>query len=239
MNNNNSIYLIPISIIVAGLLMGCGFYFGGKSIIRNLANPQVANDQQQAQGQAPKVDIKDINTNTEPFIGNPNAPVTIAYWSDYQCPFCKQFETGTMQDILKNYVDNNKVKIVFKDFQFLGPDSGTEALFARAIWNLYPDKYFAWREAVFAKQDNENSGFGDQASVLALTKTISGIDASKVTAAIDSNKDAYQKAIDADRAEGTKVGINGTPAFVIGKQAFTQGAPSYTEFSQALDAELK
>jgi len=236
MNNTQQYLLIPASIVVAGLLVAVGIFFGGKSFGPNATNPQGANQQQ---AQAPNVDIKNINTNNEPFIGNGNAPVTIAYWSDYQCPFCKQFEENAMQDIMKNYVANNKVKIVFKDFQFLGDDSDTEALFARSIWSLYPDKFFAWREAVFAKQDGENTGFGDQASVLAVTKTISGIDTAKVTADINANKDAYKKAIDADRAEGTKSGINGTPAFIIGKQAFTSGAPAYADFSQAIDAELK
>ena len=144
-------YLIPASIVVAGLLVAVGIFFGGKSASPSVANPQVANQQ----AQAPAVDIKDVNTNNKPFIGNPNAKVTIAYWSDYQCPFCKQFETTTFQDIVKNYVTTNKVKVVFKDFQFLGPDSGTDALFARSIWNLYPDKYFAWREAMTNKQSGK------------------------------------------------------------------------------------
>ncbi|MFA6296978.1 MAG: thioredoxin domain-containing protein [Candidatus Paceibacterota bacterium] len=227
-------YLIPASIVVAGLLVAVGIFFGGKGTGPNVINPQAANQQPQAQ----KVDIKNVNTKDEPFIGNPNAKVTIAYWSDYQCPFCKQFETTTFQDVVKNYVTTNKVKIVFKDFQFLGPDSGTAALFARSIWNLYPDKYFVWREALTNKQDAENGGFGDQASIVAMTKTISGIDANKVVADIDTNKDNYKKAIDADRAEGAKFGINGTPGFILGNQTLS-GAVGYPQFSQALDAELK
>jgi len=227
-------YLIPASIVVAGLLVAVGIFFGGKTNSPSAANPQ-GGDQQ---AQALKVDIKDVNTKDDPFIGNPNAKVTIAYWTDYQCPFCKQFETTTFQDIVKNYVSTNKVKIVFKDFQFLGPDSGTAALFARSVWSLYPDKYFTWREALTNKQDAENGGFGDQASIVALTKTISGIDADKVVADINTNKDTYQKAIDADRTEGTKFGINGTPGFIVGKQVLS-GALGYAQFSQVLDAELK
>ncbi|MBI2023890.1 thioredoxin domain-containing protein [Candidatus Giovannonibacteria bacterium] len=67
--------------------------------------------------------IVDVDIKNEPFIGDPNAPVTIAYWSDFQCPFCQRFEQNTLPTLVDQYVKTGKVKIVFKDFQFLGPDS--------------------------------------------------------------------------------------------------------------------
>lgn len=112
-----------------------------------------------------KVNVKDVVTAGEPYLGNPGAPATIAFWSDFQCPYCKSFETGgvpqiptpaAMPDIVKNYVDTGKAKIIFKDFAFLGPDSDTAALWGRAVWELYPAQYMAWRAAMYEAQDGEN-----------------------------------------------------------------------------------
>ena len=112
-----------------------------------------------------KVNVRDVLTAGEPSLGNPNAPITIAFWSDFQCPYCKSFETGgvpqiptpaAMPEIVKNYVDTGKAKIVFKDFAFLGPDSDTAALWGRAVWELYPVQYMAWRTAMYEAQDGEN-----------------------------------------------------------------------------------
>lgn len=224
-------FLTPISILIAGLIIAV-------AITRsNRAPAAVPTTGTGAPTQA-AVNIKDVHTDKEPFVGNTNAPVTLAYWSDFQCPFCKKFETESFRQIMDNYVNTGKVKIVFKDFQFLGPDSATAALSARAIWDLYPDRYFDWREALFAKQDNENGGFGDEASVMALTKTISGIDVDKVAVKIKEKSAEYQKAIDADRDEATKFGIQGTPGFVTGTKMIP-GAVAYSSFATAIDAQLK
>ncbi len=183
-------------------------------------------------------DITKINMAGAPFIGNPNAKVAIAYWSDFQCPYCKKFETIVFPTILKNYVATGKVAVVFKDYSFLGPDSETAAVYARAVWNVYPQQYFAWRTAMFDAQDKENADFGDETSIVKLTETISGIDTAKVQADVAKNKNAYIQSIDADKAEAEKFGIQGTPSFITG----TQLIPGYSEFAtfaKALDAQLK
>ncbi len=143
-------YATPVSIIVAALIIALAIVY-----THFAPTPQGGNN---AAAVAPSVDIKKVNIAGDPYIGNPNAPVTIAYWSDYQCPFCKQFEETTLMELKSTYVDTGKVKVVFKDFQFLGEDSLTAALYARAVWELYPSEYFAWRIAIFSKQDDE----GDQ-----------------------------------------------------------------------------
>jgi protein-disulfide isomerase len=184
------------------------------------------------------VDIKNVKTAGEPYIGSPNAPVVIAYWSDYQCPFCKQFETTTFQTIVQNYVSTGKVDVVFKDFSFLGPDSDTAAVYARSVWALYPSEFFAWRTAIFNAQDGENTGFGDEASILKTTATVPGIDTAKLSADVAANRDAYQKAVDDDKAEAASFGIEGTPSFITGTKLL-QGVQDYPTFSSALDAQLK
>ena len=195
----------------------------------------------------PKVNIKDVKTDGDPFIGSATAPVTIAFWSDFQCPFCKSAEVGgvpqiptppSIPEIIKNYVDMGKVKIVFMDFAFLGNDSITAALYNRSVWKLYPTQYFAWRTAMYVAQDAENSGFGNATSIDKLNATIPGLDAAKIAADVEANKAVYQAMIDFDKAEAQKVGVNATPSFVIGTEVI-QGAYPYPTFQTAIDALLK
>jgi len=230
-NETNSKFL-PIAVVAAGLLIA-------GAVLWNGSHPSAAPTGTAPGGAAPSANIKDIKTDGDPFLGSANAPVTIAFWSDFQCPFCKNFELGTLPQIIKNYVDTGKVKIVFMDFTFLGNDSTTAALYSRSVWKLYPDQYFAWRTAMYTAQDQEgDQGFGNAASIDTLDATVSGIDAAKVAADVKANASTYQAAIDADKAEAQKAGVNATPSFVIGTQII-QGAYPYANFQAAIDAALK
>ncbi len=226
-----------MSIMAAGVLVALAIVFTHYAPIVQQA-PAGNNPQQQAAAVL-AVDIKDVNIDGTPFIGDKNAPVTVAYWTDYQCPFCKRFETTTLPQIMDNYVKAGKVKVVFKDFPFLGDDSITGAIYGQAVWELYPDKYFTWREAMFNAQDDEgDQGFGDDTSINKLDATITGIDAAKITKAVADNNDKYTKIVNAEKTEGGKFGVNGTPGFVIDKQSIS-GAQPYTVFQTAIDALLK
>ncbi len=196
-------------------------------------------------GDVAAVDIKDVKTEGSPMIGDPNAPVTVAVWFDYQCPFCKQFEETTLASVYNDYVKDGKVKIVYKDFQFLGQyskiagrdDSITAALFARAVWDTAPEKFQEWFLAVAAAQDEENAGFGDAASLTTLTRGIAGIDTDRVLSVMETKKAEFTAAIQADQAEGQSLGINGTPAAIIGTTLIS-GAQPYAKVKPLIDAEL-
>lgn len=225
----------PMAIVLAGALVAGALYASGSRGGAVAAAPQ---------GSAPAaaaaaVDVKDVKiTASVPYIGRPNARLTMAYWSDYQCPFCKQFETVVLPTLIKEYVDTGKLRIVFKDFPFLGDDSTTAALYKYAVWEAYPDKFFLWQQAMFKSQDDEGDrGFGDEASILKLIGTIPGMDANTLKALVAKNKDAYTKNITEDRDEGAKMGIQGTPGFVIGNQMIA-GALPLENFKATIDALL-
>ena len=227
---------IPAAIIIAGVLIAGAVLIGTKGI--NRPSIATAPNQQVTQPSASTVDIAKVKVAGQPFIGNPNAPVTIAYWFDYQCPFCKRFETDVMPQLITDYVKTGKVKIVYKDFQFLGQDSQTAGIVARAVWEVAPDKFYEWHKAMYDKQDNENSGWGNKDDVLALTKTILGADASKVAQLILSKQVEYQKVIDEDKAEGSSFGVSGTPSVIVGKQMIV-GAQPYSAVKQLIDLALQ
>jgi len=221
-----------VSIIVAGVIIAGAIVFA----TRQPAPPVAANPQPQV---APAVDVSKVKTDGDPFIGNADAPVTMAYWYDYQCPFCQKNEEETMPQIVKNYVDTGKLKIVFKDYQFLSEDSQRLGKVSRAVWETVPSKFYAWHKAVYDNQGTENTGWATDEKILSITTGVLGTaDAQKVMQLAVKNADAYQKEMDVDKSEGTAMGISGTPGAIIGKQ-LVSGAQTYSAFQSAIEAALK
>src|SRR5271154_4778713 len=94
-------FSVPASILLGAIIIACAIVFVLHPSSTGTTSPT-------AQNQAvptPSVDVKNVKTAGEPFIGNPNAPVTIAYWFDYQCPYCKQNEEDVMPSLLADYVN--------------------------------------------------------------------------------------------------------------------------------------
>jgi protein-disulfide isomerase len=243
-HKNNSALLIPGSILLGAVIIGI-------SLIIGLSHAGSATSAQVGGGTTPQqaVNVKDVKIAGEPYIGNANAPVTLAFWSDYQCPYCKAFEVGgipqitipaAMPDLVSTYVDTGKVKIVFKDFPFLGNDSITGAEYGRSIWHLYPTQYFAWRTAMYNAQDEEgDKGFGNAATIdqLIISKFPKMNDAT-IKADITANKAAYDAAMQADMQEGESFGITGTPGFITG-QILLPGDEPFSTIAAAIDPQLK
>lgn len=225
----------PIAIVVAGALIGVGVMIG----LSKMGGTGIGGEQ------LPEVDIADVSIEGHPYIGEEDAPAVLAYWSDYQCPFCKAVEMGHPQiptepsipPLIEKYVNTGKLKIVFKDYAFLSEDSTTAAVWGRAVWDVAPAKYWEWREAMYDAQDEEHGGFGNEESIYNLTKGIAGLDADAVKARVVANYNEYFSVIEADKAEGTALGIQGTPGFITGK-TLIPGAYPLSEFEAAIDAQL-
>jgi protein-disulfide isomerase len=233
--NENNPLLLAGSVIIAGLLIAGAVFWNGSRPAAPAGGAPVA-----------KVDIKDVKTDGEPFVGQASAPVTIAFWSDFQCPYCKAFEIGHPQvptpaafpDILKNYVDTGKVKVVFKDVAFLGEDSMTGAIYSNAVWKLYPEKYFEWRTVYFQNQDQEHGGFGTAASIDAMNAKIAGLDAVKIAKDVKDNMAQYTARVQATTAEAQKLGVRSTPSVIVGKELIA-GAYPFANFQTAIEKVLK
>lgn len=230
-------FYIPAAIVIAGVIIGISVivaFKGSSSAAGNGGTQKVA-----------AVNIKDVKIDADdPYIGEKNAKVVIAYWSDYQCPFCKAVEVGHPQiptppaipEIIRDYVKTGKVKIVFKDYAFLGDDSTMAAMYEHAVWRHYPERFYEWREAMYKAQDEEHGGFGNESSILALSRQL-GFDAEKLKNDVTQNAQAYMDKMNADREEGAKFGISGTPGFIIGK-TLIPGAVGIEEFKKAIDPQL-
>ncbi len=173
-------------------------------------------------------------------LGNSNAPVTLVEYGDYQCPFCGiEFFAKTEPLIVQNYVNTGKVRMVFRDFPFLGPESTASANAAQCandqgkLW-AYHDALYSAKVADDNSGGSENDGFFSTTELLKLGQQV-GLNMTTFTSCVQNNSDA--NVVNQEKTDATNAGINSTPTFYInGTQVL--GAQPYAQFQQAIDAAL-
>lgn len=141
-----------------------------------------------------------------PVAGNVNGDVTIVEFFDYRCGYCKRVFPA-IQELIET--DGN-IRYVFKEFPILGPDSMIASRAAQAVWFSAPDRYLEFHAALMGARGalNENR-------VLDIAADI-GLDREEVKKGMDDPRVAEVLANNLDL--GRTLGVNGTPAFVIGGQ---------------------
>jgi protein-disulfide isomerase len=175
-------------------------------------------------------------------LGNASATVTLIEYGDYQCPYCVQFFSETQPQILQNYVSTGKVRVVFRDFAFLGAESTAAANASQCAEDQ--NKLWAYHDALYAaklgddnKGGTEDDGFYNTAEFLKLAQQV-GLNIPTFTSCINNNADA--NIVAQEKGDAAAAGINSTPSFIINGQMLTpSGAQPYSVFQQALDAALK
>jgi protein-disulfide isomerase len=174
----------------------------------------------------------DVPLGDAPIKGNPDAPVTIVEYSDYQCPFCQRHFQDTMPE-LESYIDAGQVRYVFKDFPIhsIHPQAQRAHESARCARELDGETAF-WEmhDLLFANQ-NEWAGAGNHVNIFKGLASEAGLDQERFDACLDSGR--YAEAVNADLAEGQQLGVAGTPAFFINGQRVS-GAQPFAVFQQII-----
>lgn len=183
-------------------------------------------------------------------VGDPNAPVTIIEFSDYECPYCAiaegnpelvaQFAAQSpgyvppMPSVYEEYVETGKVKVVFNNMplESLHPEVMPVHLAAMCAneqgeWKAFHDKVFTDRSDWTASSD-----YSVKMKEYAVEL---GLDSTQFNECLDSEK--YLSQIQQELALGQQYGVSGTPAFFVGK-TFLSGAQDYSTFKAAIEAEL-
>jgi protein-disulfide isomerase len=191
------------------------------------APPGVAN------GGAPRVPAAvSLALEGRAFLGKADAPITIVEFTDYQCPFCRQFHTTAFAEIKKNYIDTGRARFFIKDLPL---DIHSNALKAAQAARCAgeQDQFWALREKMAVNSDKlqvEN--------IFGWAKEL-GLKSDQFESCVSTEK--YKSSIESDAAQATAIGANGTPAFVIGKTTpggvegtLLVGAMPYATFDKAL-----
>jgi len=231
-SNNNNSWLVPISIIIGFSLISLAIYFsGGKS------NSNTKPLTQQSATTNSDARIRPVD-GSDYIKGNPNAPILIVEYSDYDCPFCKMFHE-TMNRIMNEYGVTGKVGWVYRQFPLteLHPNSARISKNALCIGELGGNEAF-WRftDLIFQERiDTEPTNITrlpDYAERL-------GIKQEDLLRCLEAEN--TEKRLIRDVEDAVNVGFRSTPySFVIvGNQiAPIEGAQSYTMIKGIIDGLL-
>jgi protein-disulfide isomerase len=166
-------------------------------------------------------------------MGDPNAPVVMIDFSDYQCSHCQNFYEETELYIIENYVATGKVKFVFRSFgdSFAG-DSGRAAQASYCAGDQ--GKFWDMHDIIYSNFSGSDNGGYSVNRLIAMAEMIN-LDVEEFT---DCLKDkVYADRVDEDRVEADEKGITGTPTFFINDQIVIGNKPIST-FIQIIDTEL-
>ena len=158
--------------------------------------------------------------------GGDKAPVTIVEYSDFQCPYCRQ-EESLLRRVLNTY--GGQVRLVYMDFPLPSHPHAMEAAMAARCADEQ-GKFWAYHDALFASSSALST------PELKAAATQLGLDSVTFDGCLDRHK--YESAVLADKTEGERAGVHGTPYFIIGGRSMSGGQP-LSAFESVIDKELR
>ena len=202
----------------------------------------ITNIEKQQNARGPDVLIK----NGSPILGSVDAPLTLVEFGDYQCSFCKRYFDQTHDLIMKNYVETNKVKIVFKD---LIVTPGKDSMYAAHAAHCAKDQGMFWKYhyMLYNNWEGENTGWVTSDNLNKFAKNI-GLDINKFSKCMSEDK--WMELINASQDDANTLGVTGTPSFFLiaswqetdgQKNEITRihGAQPYDVFKKSFDLHLQ
>jgi protein-disulfide isomerase len=203
-----------------------GFGMDAKDTAKD-AQPAQPAKQAPPSAAAPAVDMESL-IDDDTIKGDPDAPVTIVEFSDFECPFCARFYEQTLGQIEEEYVKTGKVKMVFRDFP-LGFHANAQKAAEAAECAGEQGKFWEMHDALFDKGVSGGvSSFKQFAADLEL-------DTAEFDECLDS--DSMADEVKKDFADGQAAGISGTPGSIVNGQLIT-GAQPFSVFKQVIEAAL-
>ncbi len=218
--------LLTTAILIAAILIsGSLIYSAGVKSFK--PETQTAAIQEAAQGATGKIASPQIGDDV--ILGDPEAPVTIFIFSDYQCPACGLFYQQTEHLLRKNYVETKKAKMVHKDFPLENIHPLARSAAEAAECGRDQGRYWIYHDALLERQKELGQiDFAELAETLGLNKT-------EFSQCYNNRK--YKDEVTTDLSEGLNLGVEATPTIFINDKMI-QGAYPYNVFSQAIDEVL-
>ncbi len=223
---------IPISIVIGFAMIAAAIYFSGFGNTGNTAViAPTATTTEKVITVAPVTDADYIR-------GNPNAPIMIVEYSDYDCPYCKNFHE-TMNMVMEEYGVDGKVAWVYRQFPLaqLHPNAPRISEAAYCVGELGGDDAF-WKFSDLVFEERE---LREQTNMTRLPEFAekAGVNRSAFNTCLDSGK--YTDAVTASLKSGVDAGAQGTPHSIVmvgDQKAPINGAQPYPVVKQMIDGLL-
>ena len=192
----------------------------------------------------PVGDIVTITPHERPMVdgramGDPNAPVTIEVYEDFQCPACKTFSEQIEPQVVETYVATGEVYYIFRHFPFIddrAPRNESDQAANASMCARDENRFWDYHDMLFANWNGENQGAFSDKRLLAFAEAL-GLDMGSFNQCFDVNPNKDE--IDADLRSGRDSGVTGTPSVFVNGRMLTPGfVPSFAEISEAVEAEL-
>lgn len=150
-------------------------------------------------------------------LGDPNAPVHVIEWGDYQCPACRSFKQRFFPTILEQYIATGKVRWEFRDFAFIGQES-TRAAEAAAC-ALDQGKFWEFHAGLYANQTGENVGAFRDRRLEEIARVV-GLNQEAFRSCLRNG--THSKDVTQMVEEAKSLGVRATPSFSVnGSAPFT------------------
>jgi protein-disulfide isomerase len=174
-------------------------------------------------------------------MGDPNAPVRVEEFADYQCPVCGRWANEVSQQFISEYVDTGKVYYVFNDFPFIDSyfrngggkaESVQAAEAARCAFDQ--GKFWEYHDTLYANQHGENEGDFSKSRLKEIAAKL-GLDSAQFDNCLDSGK--YRDAVKASYDNAVASGVSSTPTFVINGEQVV-GYQTFAQLQQHIESKL-
>ncbi|MDD5371182.1 MAG: thioredoxin domain-containing protein [Anaerolineaceae bacterium] len=144
-------------------------------------------------------------------IGDPNAPVKVIEYSDFQCPYCKQFEDDHMASLVSGLIATGKVYFTYLPWQII-PGTESNSAAEAAMCAADQNKFWEYHDILFANQGAENSGQYTDKRLKAYAEAV-GLDMNKFNSCYSNQ--SFKNLLAQYQAQGVQQGVSGTPSFSI------------------------
>ena len=221
-NPNN--YIVPLAIMIAGLIVIAAIIYSDEN--------SVSVDYE-------NISASEMDISGYPVLGSDEAPIVVVEFSDYQCPFCKQFHDNVLRGILADYINNGQVKFVYKDFIVVdgfkpGSTESRDAAMGTHCANDQ-DKYWEYHDYVFENQKGENEGAFSPEKLNGFAEKL-GLNLEQFDECFATEK--YSDLIDKSIAEGRGLRIGGTPSVFINGKLVSDKIASLADYANFIEKEI-
>lgn len=172
-------------------------------------------------------------------MGDPNAPVTIEVFEDFQCPSCKSYSEQVEPQVVETYVNSGQVYYIFRHFPFLddgAPRNESDQAANASMCAADENRFWDYHDMLFANWDGENQGAFTDKRLVAFAEALE-LDMPSFNECFEIN--FHKEEIDSDLQLGRDSGVTGTPSVLVNGTILTPGfIPSFGDISEAVEREL-